>query len=98
MFILRDLLRPLQDYFSDTELGRERASLFAYTLLVVIVPFTSSMTSNIRGESLFLSKDFPCSQRGNPQKYRDQLDCYASPSRPGHSFATQQGDGSHALQ
>ena len=49
-------------------------------------------------ESLFLSKDFPCSQRGNPQKYRDKLDCYASPSRPGHSFATQQGDGSHALQ
>ena len=43
------------------------------------------------GESLFLSKDFPCSQRGNPQKYRDKLDCYASPSRPGHSFATQQG-------
>jgi hypothetical protein len=26
------------------------------------------------------------------------LNCYASPSRPGHSFATQQGDGSHALQ
>jgi len=50
------------------------------------------------GESLFLSKDFPCSQRGNPQKYRDKLNCYASPSRPGHSFATQQGDGSHALQ
>src|SRR5665647_2038802 len=41
------------------------------------------------GESLFLSKDFPCSQRGNPQKYRDKLNCYASPSRPGHSFATQ---------
>jgi hypothetical protein len=38
-----------------------------------------------------LSKNFPCSQHGNPQKYRDQLDCYASPSRPGHSFATQQG-------
>ena len=47
MFILRDLLRPLQDAFSDTQLGRERASLFAYTLLAVIVPFTSSMTSNI---------------------------------------------------
>ena len=47
MFILRDLLRPLQDPFSDTDLGRERASLFVYTLLAVIVPFTSSMTSNI---------------------------------------------------
>jgi hypothetical protein len=47
MFILRDLLRPLQTHFSDTDLGRERASLLAYTLLAVIVPFTSSMTSNL---------------------------------------------------
>jgi hypothetical protein len=47
MFILRDLLRPLQAHFSDTDLGRERASLLAYTLLAVIVPFTSSMTSNL---------------------------------------------------
>jgi hypothetical protein len=47
MFILRDLLRPLQAHFSDTDLGRERASLLVYTLLAVIVPFTSSMTSNL---------------------------------------------------
>ena len=47
MFILRDLLRPLQGHFSDTDLGRERSSLFAYTLLAVIVPFTSSITSNL---------------------------------------------------
>jgi DDE superfamily endonuclease len=47
MFILRDLLQPLQAHFSETDLGRERASLFAYTLLSVIVPFTSSMTSNL---------------------------------------------------
>ena len=46
MFILRDLLRPLQAHFSDTALGQERASLFAYTLLSIIVPFTSSITSN----------------------------------------------------
>jgi hypothetical protein len=46
MFILRDLLRPLQTHFSDTALGQERAALFAYTLLAIIVPFTSSMTSN----------------------------------------------------
>ncbi|WP_305908813.1 hypothetical protein Q9L42_008800 [Methylomarinum sp. Ch1-1] len=45
MFILRDLLRPLQAHFSETDLGRERASLFIYTLLAVIVPFTSSMSS-----------------------------------------------------
>ena len=47
MFILRDLLRPLQAHFYDTDLGRERSSLFAYTLLAVVVPFTSSMTSNL---------------------------------------------------
>jgi hypothetical protein len=47
MFILRDLLHPLQAHFSDTDLGRERSSLFAYTLLAVIVPFTSSITSNL---------------------------------------------------
>jgi hypothetical protein len=35
MFILRDLLRPLQAHFSDTDLGRERSALFAYTLLAV---------------------------------------------------------------
>jgi len=47
MFILRDLLLPLQTPFSNTELGRERAHWFVFTLLAVIVPFTSSMTSNL---------------------------------------------------
>lgn len=47
MFILRDLLRALQAPFSDSRLGRERAHWFAFTLLAVIVPFTSSMTSNL---------------------------------------------------
>jgi hypothetical protein len=32
-----------------------------------------------RGESLFLSKDFPCSQRGNPQKYRDKFKLLRKP-------------------
>jgi len=47
MFILRDLLLPLQTQFSDTRLGRQRAHWFVFTLLAVIVPFTSSMTSNL---------------------------------------------------
>jgi len=47
MFILRDLLLPLQAQFSDSELGRERGHWFVFTLLAVIVPFTSSMTSNL---------------------------------------------------
>ena len=47
MFILRDLLANLQTPFSDSTLGRERAHWFVFTLLAVIVPFTSSMTSNL---------------------------------------------------
>ena len=47
MFILRDLLPPLQTAFSPTPLGRERAQWFLSTLLAVVEPFTSSMTSNI---------------------------------------------------
>ena len=46
MFILRDIALPLQAHFSDTKLGKERASLFVYTLLSIIIPFTSSITSN----------------------------------------------------
>ena len=47
MFILRDLLIPLQDEFSDTKQGRKRKVWFAYTLMAVVVPFTSSITSNL---------------------------------------------------
>ncbi len=47
MFILRDLLRPLQTQFSNSDLGQERAHWFVFTLLAIIVPFTSSMTSNL---------------------------------------------------
>ena len=47
MFILRDLLGALQVPFSNSELGRERSLWFSFTLLAVIVPFTSSMSSNL---------------------------------------------------
>ena len=47
MFILRDLLLPLQQKFSNTKQGQRRKVWFAYTLLAVVVPFTSSMTSNL---------------------------------------------------
>ena len=46
MFILRDISQPLQSQFSDTDLGKERGTLFVYTLLSIIIPFTSSITSN----------------------------------------------------
>ena len=35
MFILRDILLPLQDHFSETNLGRERASLLVCTILSI---------------------------------------------------------------
>lgn len=47
MFILRGILQPLQPAFSNTELGRRRAQWFTYTLLSIVIPFTSSMTSNL---------------------------------------------------
>jgi len=47
MFILRDLLTPLQEQFSNTKQGRKRKIWFVYTLLAIITPFTSSMTSNL---------------------------------------------------
>ena len=47
MFILRDLLAPLQEEFSNTKQGQKRQVWFAYTLLAVVVPFTSSITSNL---------------------------------------------------
>ncbi|HHB75780.1 MAG TPA: IS701 family transposase [Desulfobulbus sp.] len=47
MFILLELLNELQEQFTNTELGRKRKVWFVYTLLAVIVPFTSSMTSNL---------------------------------------------------
>ena len=47
MFILRDLLTPLQQEFSTTAQGQRRAVWFVYTLLAVVVPFTSSITSNL---------------------------------------------------
>jgi hypothetical protein len=58
MFILRDLLVPLQQAFSDSSLGRERGHWFVFSLLAVIVPFTSSITSNLlRSLSLLFGLD-----------------------------------------
>jgi len=47
MFILRDILTPLQNEYSSTSLGRQRSQWFVYALLAFIVPFTSSISSNI---------------------------------------------------
>ena len=47
MFILRDILKPLQNEYSSTRLGGQRSRWFVYALLAFIVPFTSSISSNI---------------------------------------------------
>ncbi|MBC8438519.1 MAG: transposase [Deltaproteobacteria bacterium] len=47
MFILNELLDPLQGEFSQTRQGQKRKYWFVYTLLAVMLPFTSSMTSNL---------------------------------------------------
>lgn len=47
MFILRDLLTPLQQEISTTKQGKKRSVWFIYTLLAVVIPFTSSITSNL---------------------------------------------------
>ena len=39
MFILRDILAPLQNEYSSTPLGRQRSRWFVYALLAFIVPF-----------------------------------------------------------
>ncbi len=47
MFILRDILIPLQEQFTLSRKGDERGVWFIYTLLAVITHFTSSRTSNL---------------------------------------------------
>lgn len=47
MFILRNILEPLQDEFPSSKLANLRSKWFAYVLLSFIIPFTSSMSSNI---------------------------------------------------
>jgi hypothetical protein len=47
MFILRDILNPIQNEFSSSKLGKHRSKWFIYALLSFIIPFTSSISSNI---------------------------------------------------
>jgi hypothetical protein len=47
MLILHDLLKKLKDEFANSRKADERSIWFVYTLLAIIVPFTSSKTSNL---------------------------------------------------
>jgi hypothetical protein len=47
MHIVHSLLRELKEEFALSKKGEERGSWFIYTLLAIILPFTSSRTSNL---------------------------------------------------
>jgi len=47
MFMVHDLLLPLQAEFFNTDQEQKRKVWFAFTFLAVVVPFTSSITSNL---------------------------------------------------
>jgi hypothetical protein len=47
MLILHSLLDELKDEFAPSGKGKERSVWFLHTLLAIILPFTSSRTSNL---------------------------------------------------
>lgn len=47
MFILHQLLTRFKDDFAHSKKGDERSQWFIYTILAIIIPFTSSKTSNL---------------------------------------------------
>lgn len=47
MLILHDILRKLKDQFADSRKADERGIWFIYIIVAIIIPFTSSKTSNI---------------------------------------------------
>ena len=47
MFILHDLLKDFKGDFAHSRKGDERATWFVYCIIAIIVPFTSSKTSNL---------------------------------------------------
>jgi hypothetical protein len=47
MFILHDILEKLKNEFAHSRKANERGVWFVYTIIAIIVPFTSSRTSNI---------------------------------------------------
>ena len=47
MYILHSLLKELKNEFAHSRKGEERGTWFIYTLMAIIIPFTSSKTSNL---------------------------------------------------
>ena len=47
MHILHHLLKELKSGFDHLRKGKERGIWFVYTIMAIIIPFTSSKTSNL---------------------------------------------------
>ncbi|HDL07242.1 MAG TPA: transposase [Desulfobacteraceae bacterium] len=47
MFILHDIFKKIKKEFAHSRKGEERGTWFIYTLIAIIIPFTSSKTSNL---------------------------------------------------
>ena len=86
MFILRNILNPLQDPFKHSRKGSERGTWFVYTLLAVITHFTSSRTSNLLRclQTLF---ELPVCQRRIPLWLRQS--CLGSACGPLYGLSFQ---------
>ncbi len=77
MYILHSLLNELKAEFNNSRIGKERGLWFVYTMVTIIVPFTSSKTSSLlRGlKALFGFTDI------NKRRYYAFM---ASPKIPWH--------------
>ena len=53
MFILPDILKPLQNECSSSKLGNQRSRGFVYVLLSFSIPFTRSISSSSLYAALF---------------------------------------------
>lgn len=47
MIILHDILKKLKNEFAHSQKDNERGTWFVYTLVAILIPFTSSKTSNL---------------------------------------------------
>ena len=59
MLILQSLLSELKDEFTPSRKNEERSVWFLHTLLAIILPFTSSKTSNLLRAFTALTLSWP---------------------------------------
>ena len=76
MFILYDILGKLKNEFAHSRKGDERGIWFVYTIIAIIIPFTSSKTRTSSG-ALKLFSDLPGYARN------DSIHSWLRPRFPG---------------